>query len=403
MVAVARPVRSLSRALVAAVVAVGLLGAVPAGATPDTPPPSSGAPAAAPATAPEGEPVVTGRGCAPGVGVTVVVDFQGVGDHGGVAIGCAEGHQTSGFAALTNAEFVINEDPGALPNTICQIDGVPDAGFPSCWFSAYWAYWKAEGSQPWEYSRIGAAQQGVAVDSIEGWSWSDPIPSDGTGVPMRLTVRQVRSYVVRAWATAVYTDLLGRAPTPTEAQTVADRVMTGTAWATIARELTTSDEWLTTIVTSFYRSTLGRDPDPAGLAYWIGRLRSGGHTVAEVAAAMYASPEYFQGLGGGTPESWVTDLYDEILDRVPSGPDLAYWTGVVADRGRTPVARQIYQSLESRRDRVQGLYQALLGRTAEPAGRDYWAGRILAEGDLALAVELAVSSEYIRRANVRFG
>ena len=71
-------------------------------------------------------------------------------------------------------------------------------------------------------------------------------------------------------------------------------------------------------------------------------------------------------------------------------------------RGRTWVAGEMYQSLESRRDRVTSVYQDLLGRAPDAAGRDFWARRILARGDLALAVDLAASGEYASRAVVRF-
>ena len=66
------------------------------------------------------------------------------------------------------------------------------------------------------------------------------------------------------------------------------------------------------------------------------------------------------------------------------------------------MARQFYGSLESRRARVDALYQALLGRTPDTSGRTYWAAKIATEGDLALAVNLAASNEYATKAKTRF-
>ena len=66
------------------------------------------------------------------------------------------------------------------------------------------------------------------------------------------------------------------------------------------------------------------------------------------------------------------------------------------------VALRFYQSEESRFTRVAGLYQALLGRAPDPDGQAYWARRILRDGDLVLAADLAASPEYFDRAQVRF-
>jgi hypothetical protein len=43
-------------------------------------------------------------------------------------------------------------------------------------------------------------------------------------------------------------------------------------------------------VINLYRAELGREPDPAGLAFWSAQLRAG-HSVAEVAAAIHNTDE----------------------------------------------------------------------------------------------------------------
>lgn len=207
-----------------------------------------------------------------------------------------------------------------------------------------------------------------------------------------------------SWAWAVYRDFLDRQPLVTEETAVVARLDAGTSRSALAGELATSDEWLTVLVTGFYQNTLGRAPDAEGLAYWTETLRSGRWTVAKVAASFYGSDEYFDGAGGGTVETWVADLYDVILGRAATDDDIAYWSAqaVAPGRGRGWVALQVFQSIESRRDRVETLYQALLGRGAEAGGRDYWAGRLTLEGDIALARSVAASAEYLARARARF-
>lgn len=57
----------------------------------------------------------------------------------------------------------------------------------------------------------------------------------------------------------------------------------------VATELSRSDEWISTVVTNFYRDTLNREPDAEGLQGWDNAAQSG-MPVAQIASAFYASP-----------------------------------------------------------------------------------------------------------------
>jgi arylformamidase len=205
-----------------------------------------------------------------------------------------------------------------------------------------------------------------------------------------------------SWTAAAYEDFLGRAPTAAAVDATTFRLAAGTPRSTVAEELTSSDEWLSHIVTDLYHDTLDRDPDAGGLTFWTGQMRTGHRTVAQVATQFYASPEYYSTIGGGTDISWVTDLYDTLLHRDPELDGLTYWTERTATSGRGDVAGAIYGSIESRKDRVEALFEDLLGRPAEPSGLAYWADRLDTDGDLTLAVHLVASAEYGRRAEARF-
>jgi hypothetical protein len=204
-----------------------------------------------------------------------------------------------------------------------------------------------------------------------------------------------------SWVLAAYQDFLGREPTSQELAATVARIASGTPRSTIARELATSPEWISHLVVGFYDDTLGRLPTSDEVAYWAEQLATGRRTVAQVAASFYASNEAFSN-AGGTNADWIEDLYLDLLSREATGDDVTYWSGQVAARGRGWVALQLYQSLESRRARVTTLYEALLGRAPDAAGRDYWAGRLTREGDIALARNLASSAEYLARARTRF-
>lgn len=200
-----------------------------------------------------------------------------------------------------------------------------------------------------------------------------------------------------------YAVFLDRYPTATEASTLAAALDAGSrSRASVVRDLAGSPEWVRTIVGRMYRDTLGREGEPSGVAYWTEEIRSGRRTVAQVAGSFYASPEYFNGLGGGAVDSWVADLYLKLLKRSASPSDVTYWSGEVAGKGRTNVAVRMFQSPESGGTRVANLYEALLFRGPDAAGRDFWVPRVLRDGDVVLAVNLASSEEFFRLAQFAY-
>lgn len=210
----------------------------------------------------------------------------------------------------------------------------------------------------------------------------------------------------RAFVWAAYNDFLDRDPSEGE---MSAALAKGPYDATAARRrlvsgLSTSDEWVSVIVDRFYRDTLGRSGDASGHAYWVGEIVSGKRSVAAVAANFYSSGEYFNRYGGGAVKTWIEDLYVKILlrdgARDPSG--VTYWMGETAKSSRTSVALRFYQSRESRRTRVAGLYDDLLKRGPDAEGWQYWADQIQQKGDLVLAAQLASSAEYGTRAVRRY-
>lgn len=199
---------------------------------------------------------------------------------------------------------------------------------------------------------------------------------------------------------ALYVDFLGRTATSAEVTRHVDRLRSGTPVATVISEFASSDEWAGALIDGLYRSTLGRASDRAGRAYWIGIMGTG-VSPASIAAEFYASDEYYR-RAGGSPRTWIQDLYREILGRPADSGGLGHWEKVMAAGApRSVVAGSFYASIESRTRRVTGLYRALLGRSPDVAGRAYWAG-VLADGhDVRLAATLAASPEYARRALAR--
>lgn len=203
-----------------------------------------------------------------------------------------------------------------------------------------------------------------------------------------------------SFATAAVADLLGRTDLR-RAEAVALALAAGDTKTAVLGRLTRGPEWLSAIVQDLYRSTLGREGTAADVAFWVGELASGRRTVARAAASFYASAEHY-GAVGGTPEAWVGDLYDAILGRPADPGGVAYWVDQVARTDRPSVAHRFFQSAESVAARVGGLYERLLARTPSASDVAYWGPRVKAEGDLALAVSLGRSGEYQKRAEARF-
>jgi len=207
-----------------------------------------------------------------------------------------------------------------------------------------------------------------------------------------------------AFVKASYEDFLGRPPTVDELASKTGALSSGTlTTGSYLSSLATSDEWLSAIVTKMYSDTLDREPDAAGLADWVSWLRSGRFTVAQVASLFYASDEYYA-KAGGTPSLWVTSLYVKLLNRQPDAAGLQFWIGYTNNPayGKSWVAYPFYQSVESRQLRVKSMYEMLLQREPDSTGWPFWTARVLTSGDIALAVDLANSPEYWQKALGRF-
>lgn len=207
---------------------------------------------------------------------------------------------------------------------------------------------------------------------------------------------------IEAFIRAAYADFLGRAPSTSELRSWGPRLQGGTLSRTgMAQELARSTEWLTWVITGYYRGSLGREPDAAGLATWIAHARAGMPT-AEIAARFYSSQEYYL-RAGGTPEAWIRALYRALLLREPDAGGLRNWVAALrAGYTRTQVAIGFYQSAESLGLRVRTLYEKLLGRGPDPSGLRTWPPVVRDQGDLVLAASLAGPAEYFSKASARF-
>ncbi|MCU1357144.1 MAG: peptidase and in kexin sedolisin [Acidimicrobiales bacterium] len=202
---------------------------------------------------------------------------------------------------------------------------------------------------------------------------------------------------VDAFVARAFQDFLGRAPTSGELahdrKALDDGSLTRRAFVL---RLARSDEYLGHEVDARYEEILDRASDPAGRAYWIGKLRSGLSDVGLVSSLLSSNESFTK--SGGTVPGYADHAYQVVLDRLPTTAERqAFVDRIEGGTSRAGAARLLYQTAESRRRRVTGLYLRLLHRTPDPSGLAYWSRVILTKGDIALAVNLATSNEYFNR------
>lgn len=125
-----------------------------------------------------------GGECIDNVGVTIVVDFQELGD--GVSLACAVSGASSGLDALNKAG-VSWEGTKRFPGLVCRIAGRPGADAEPCMnappASAYWSYWMAPRGGQWCYASVGPGNRTPPPGSVEGWSFSLHHQADAAPAP----------------------------------------------------------------------------------------------------------------------------------------------------------------------------------------------------------------------------
>ncbi len=82
-------------------------------------------------------------------------------------------------------------------------------------------------------------------------------------------------------------------------------------------------------VTRLLRTTFLRDPDTSGLAFWIGRTYDG-EPLASVASSLTGSAEFIKRYGHLTDPGFVDLVYRNVLGRQPDPAGRAYWIDQLA-------------------------------------------------------------------------
>ena len=203
------------------------------------------------------------------------------------------------------------------------------------------------------------------------------------------------------WITALYADLLGRAPDSAGLNGwVAARVAGGSI-ESIVNGFLNSSEYCGNLATSFYATFLGRAPDPEGLQSWTSQLMAG-TARQDIQLGFLDSAEY-TGINP-PPAQFVESLYQRLLNRAsePTGKQ-AWIDSLAAGATAADIIRGFLFSQEYCAQRVTELYRGLLGRTPESAGLAGWVGQLSGGASFqAIQNGFLASPEYRARALTRF-
>ena len=162
----------------------------------------------------------------------------------------------------------------------------------------------------------------------------------------------------------------------------------------VANAFTHSAEYFTNLVTQDYVQLLHRTPSAAEVSSWVSLLEGAG-SDEQVLAGFTSSAEYFQ-QAGGTNQTWLDALYHDALGRTPDAAGEAAWLQMLAGgASRFSVAYAIATSVEHEGLVVSTDYEAYLGRTPSASEVAGWVNNLQhGLSDEQLVAALAASDEF---------
>jgi hypothetical protein len=203
------------------------------------------------------------------------------------------------------------------------------------------------------------------------------------------------------WLFALYADLLGRAPDPGGLAYWLGQLVAGQSPQSVAYGFVRSQEYCTSIITGLYEQLLDRQPDAAGLAFWVSTME-GGTSLQQIILSFCDSDEYRT--NNPPPGQFVESLYQRLLNRASDPAGRQGWIdALAAGRSTADVINGFLASQEYCANRVTSLYQILLGRQPDAAGLAGWVASMTGGTPFQdIQQGFLTSTEYEERALTRF-
>lgn len=161
--------------------------------------------------------------------------------------------------------------------------------------------------------------------------------------------------------TALYQDLLGRAPAVPEITTALAALKAGGSHLTPVQSLLQGTEYRTKVINDLYVSLLGRSADDAGRSALLAIYQSGSG-ILEVREAILISDEYYSSQGGGTDDGFVDALFADVLGRNPSRQESRHALQLINGNDRLPAVQDVLTDTEFKRAQIRSFYSKYLGR-----------------------------------------
>ena len=175
---------------------------------------------------------------------------------------------------------------------------------------------------------------------------------------------------LRPWISALYADVLGRAPDAAGLQFWLDQLGSGQSLRSVANGFLSSQEYCTRVITDLYQQLLSRAPDASGLAFWVSSMQ-GGTSFQQIVLGFCDSAEYLS--NNPPPDQFVESLYERLLGRASDTAGKQGWIAALQAGGSTAdVIDGFLRSQEYCTNEVTSLYLTLLGRSPDSAGLAGW-------------------------------
>jgi hypothetical protein len=155
-------------------------------------------------------------------------------------------------------------------------------------------------------------------------------------------------------------------------------VNTGETNSQIINGFLTSPEYEGDVIKLDYQTILHRSPDSVGFNFFLDQFQNHHLTKEKLIISIAASDEFFSSTGG-TNASFITALYNRLLNRQPdSGGFNGYLNGMAGGESRQRVVSDMIASTEFFSDYAGLDYTNFLHRTGSVSERTSWANTLRA-------------------------
>ncbi len=148
---------------------------------------------------------------------------------------------------------------------------------------------------------------------------------------------------------------------------------------TVASGILHSAEARDHLVQGWYQTYLGRQASGGEEMVWVNQMMNGASEEQTLSGILgtseFSARAQTQVSSGTADQRFVQELYQVLLNRTASPPEVAGWVNLLPAMGRQGVAFSFMTgsaAVEYRSDQTEGYYSTLLNRAADSTGLADW-------------------------------